>query len=172
MAKSQIPVYPFAGLGLEKALGGMIIKSPIVKLQKNVTPVSKYGCISCPKKVFASKHELKKHLRTHSFPCNVCGKTFESTTDLQLHATAHLIGKVLSCLSCQYSTSEKRDLRIHAKRFRHEICDDRCSFTLDSMENCKRKHKTQVEIPQCKACNKKFGSFTALEEHQANQCKY
>ena len=138
----------------EKA-GCNSIKSS-TKLQKQ------HQCNVCTK-MFSLKHQLKRHLLTHSrnrmFTCDECGRAYKSQSSLRKHQIAH--GQSgFKCEICHKQFYSIKGLKKHGKM--HE------AITLQpppSEEFQSAAHLAQLMQFKCPICNIFFSTNTGLQEH-------
>ena len=76
-------------------------------------------CHLCDKTLRCNK-VYKEHLKTHYEPkleCNICGKMFVQTRDLNRHQkTVYYKDKKYQCIHCEYSTERLYNLNRHVDK--------------------------------------------------------
>ncbi|XP_072321522.1 uncharacterized protein [Eucyclogobius newberryi] len=104
------------------------------------------------------------------FPCELCGETLTSITNLQIHQRLHAGKKIHSCTFCGKSFLAKFKLREHERVHTGEkpyTCDT-CGSTFTHSSNL-RVHQivhTDARPNVCQNCGKTYKSKTALKRHQ------
>ncbi|GIY61572.1 hypothetical protein CDAR_232221, partial [Caerostris darwini] len=97
---------------------------PAYKLQKIVKPSTTehprnkgFSCNVCGKR-FQTRTDLERHILIHNekkpFSCDICGKKFSRKDALSKHASVHTGKEPFSCEVCSKTFSQKYALRHHA----------------------------------------------------------
>ena len=108
---------------------------------------SKMNCIECSLE-FNHTHSLQSHMvSVHgyapSFPCNLCGKSFNNQGDCKKHEHGCISKRnkeVFQCSMCEYTTQTKRALQDH------ERAHDRTKNHRCSVEGCEAIFYFQSEL--------------------------
>ncbi|XP_053733225.1 zinc finger protein 142 isoform X1 [Synchiropus splendidus] len=137
---------------------------------------------SCPHCPFTTRRRyvLENHKTLHTglgrLRCDLCDKTFRTTTLLSKHKLRiHEKRPTLQCSLCEYSayTSfdlKRHELRCHTGELRH-VCA-RCKAGFSSQfalrNHCNRAHQPQT-IFSCKQCDYICNTEEALKNHQQHK---
>ena len=81
-----------------------------------------FECIDCGK-IFKSILHLRSHSRIHKDPkflCDICAKGFCTKTKLREHRMIHTGEKPFKCVTCDYSSTQRGNLRLHMKTHERE----------------------------------------------------
>ena len=103
--------------------------------------------------------------------CNLCEKTFESTTNLKIHEqTVHDHNIHFSCRYCAESKtfSKQRALQSHYKSFHKEKFYLSCNHCEKSfmMQRTLDKHMKSSHYFECDSCNETFTKLDQLSNHK------
>ncbi len=85
------------------------------------------------------QHLHSEHPDSQSYPCDICGSTFNTTKDLSCHRSLVHHNLLVSCHFCPYKATS------HARMHRHV--------------------HTHSKGEQCQLCKKTFSSMKALSRH-------
>ena len=113
-------------------------------------------CVDCGK-VFKSMLHLRSHSRIHmdrKFLCDICAKSFSTKTKLRTHRMTHTGEKPYKCGSCDYSSAQRGNLRLHMKTHEREY-----KLTLE-----KRPYK-------CQKCDYTVNRITYFLQHMKSHDK-
>ncbi|XP_076826274.1 zinc finger protein 1035 [Brachyhypopomus gauderio] len=169
--------------GDEKPSGTRINKK-IKVLNTDVNQDKIYTCPICPES-FSQALELANHLSVHSHMCNVCNKTFASKQQLEEHEQCHLSA------ATQYECTECGNSFLGSDAFRKHHCahqkrlfsgkhpsgpslspphKKRASGASFEIINNEEDEEEEVDVGEdfynCAVCNKRFSSYSSLQEHQ------
>merc|ERR1712179_467254 len=81
------------------------------------------------KYVFGKTDKLRRHMNVHKnekekpFKCDVCEKTFSSSSGLKTHKLFHS-GELLKCEFCEYTNVQKGNLKTHRMKVHREELDN------------------------------------------------
>ncbi|XP_071315958.1 uncharacterized protein [Trachinotus anak] len=118
-----------------------------------------------------SAEQLRSHLQSHqkTHSCNICGKSFLSTSGLNGHIARHKGEKPYKCKICPKAFTEKSTLNNHMwvhtvdKPYRCDICQ-MSSVSKVKMRIHRLKH-TGEKPYSCSMCTKPFCSLGTLSQH-------
>ena len=125
--------------------------------------------------VFALKHALRQHLKTHSlerpYLCSQCNKGFRTKAFLLSHMESHRTDKPFSCDICQKQFKRAKCLQNHIGRnictgIRPYICEV-CNKSF-MYPRFLKKHRCIITPPkvfECETCGKRFTRRFRLTEH-------
>ena len=117
------------------------VKKHIMKTHSRPRKEKLFGCDSCEKK-FPTKHEAEIHLRfRHGNPekkysCGDCNKKFLHNGELKMHQKGvHLKIRDFHCLFCDFSFSQKCNLKTHMIKMHTEEYYDQVKVELEEAGN-------------------------------------
>src|SRR5277367_5798029 len=108
----------------------------------------------------ATGDEKRSNKREKKYPCDTCGKRFQSPSHLKIHERSHTGGKPFKCSDCGKRFSHKSNLTQHLRIHTGE--------TPYQCGHCPKKFKTSYELRQherihsgekpheCPECGKRF----------------
>ena len=114
----------------------------------------------------------KKPEPKEQFPCDVCGKTFNSQGSLSRHKSIHFTGDYkYSCDICNKSFSSEYNMGVH-KSIKHKIPQFNCEICgkiFEDKETLARHETTHASEFKhtCDVCNKTFSSQYNMEVHKS-----
>uniref|UniRef100_UPI00398E7772 zinc finger and BTB domain-containing protein 40 isoform X2 n=1 Tax=Pristiophorus japonicus TaxID=55135 RepID=UPI00398E7772 len=115
-----------------------------------------YDCQKC-RMSFPTLEEHKKHIQEvhppEYNPCNICGKNFNAPSFLERHMVTHIGGKPYNCEICDKAYQQLSGLWYHNRTHHPDIF---------AAQNHRSPKFTSLV---CSACEKSFGSITALNKH-------
>ncbi|XP_067873669.1 zinc finger and BTB domain-containing protein 40 isoform X3 [Heterodontus francisci] len=115
-----------------------------------------YDCQKC-RMSFPTLEEHKKHIQEvhppEYNPCDICGKNFSAPSLLERHMVTHIGGKPYNCEICDKAYQQLSGLWYHNRTHHPDI--------FAAQNHRSPKFATLV----CSACEKSFGSTTALNKH-------
>ncbi|XP_070497569.1 transcription factor grauzone-like [Chironomus tepperi] len=137
------------------------------------------GYLICCDKKFKQRNRLVDHMNTHfnvSYPCHICGKTFDAKSYLTRHMAYHDDLKLFECDHCGKKFSKKFLVRNHilsTHRYEnitptYECLVDGCSKVFVNEARLKHHMKythSKTDQEMCEICSKTFKTKAAVEEH-------
>ncbi|KAJ4425580.1 hypothetical protein ANN_27775 [Periplaneta americana] len=128
---------------------------------------------NCINQVFGTPQSLKLNFHTDTMrkplKCDVCGKCFRSSCDLNGHSLVHKDERTFKCEECgkcfPHYQHLKKHLRIHSavRPFKCEVCG-KC-FTGSYNLNRHRHFHTGERPLKCVVCGKGFSEMATLKTH-------
>ena len=143
------------------------------KPKKTKEPKKPQNVCEICEKVFRRKDYYQKHKAFHegkTYACKFCGKTFSSTSKVNVHEKIHTGEKPYSCVICAKSFREKGKLKKHESVHSGEkvhsckICAKKFR-EIRSMKLCEMRHTQEKKKYPCKICNKMFSCLKNLGAH-------
>ena len=127
-------------------------KTHVHKENKAQKGIRNHKCDECEKIIVGYPSTLKSHkVFVHGdnpvHKCDVCGKTFKRTGDLNVHVKNHDKGPQFECKYCKKKMSKKTNLMRHQEKF------------------CSSLDKSNLQY-QCTECPKKFFSERGRDRHE------
>uniref|UniRef100_A0A3B4WVV7 C2H2-type domain-containing protein n=1 Tax=Seriola lalandi dorsalis TaxID=1841481 RepID=A0A3B4WVV7_SERLL len=113
---------------------------------------------------------LQSHQKTHS--CNICGKSFLSTSGYNGHIALHKGEKPHKCKICHKAFTQRGTLVNHMwvhtanKPHKCDICQISC-VSKTKLESHRVKH-TGESLYSCSTCSKPFRSLQTLSQHMVS----
>ncbi|XP_055607565.1 zinc finger protein 436-like isoform X2 [Uranotaenia lowii] len=155
--------------------------------QLSVYKVKDHGCDKCSAR-FTFRGSLLSHLKTHAdrtYVCEICLKSFFTSSTLQSHRLLHTHDKKFKCTepNCTKSFLRKADMHIHLVSHSDErpyVCEI-CSSRFKSKAHLVHHGKvhTKAKPYKCDRCERAFGTYSARKFHQLShdgihpyKCKY
>lgn len=148
-------------------------ETPATKRQKPTLPPEGYVCLFCGV-VFSHKPWFDLHMDGHivkSFPCKVCGQTFQQKKDLRKHVLTEHDGASSDYRFVQENFM-KQPTVLSNERFKCQVCHQ--SFACDSALEEHEKSRELGGCFQCSRCGERFEKKWHLHVHQhsAPQCTW
>ncbi|XP_070496059.1 zinc finger protein OZF-like [Chironomus tepperi] len=138
------------------------------------------GYLMCCNRKFRQRCRLVEHVNTHynySYPCPICGKTFDSKSYLSKHLACHETIKEYKCDHCPKSFAKKFQVRNHLLSV--HIFDNVEAIFECPIQDCFKKFVNQARLKHhidythaatnmeiCEICSKTFKTKSAIEEHK------
>ena len=149
-------------------------------------PASLLACYVCRKSNFESRDALVDHIKeshpeeavvnddceggAEALTCEVCVKTFSSSSTLNKHKRYHMVSKKYKCHACNVCFKQKSHLANHLimhtkdKRFMCKLCSTLFGRISDLRCHVKTVHNAEKTFP-CTYCSKKFKTVKILNKH-------
>lgn len=145
--------------------------------------VHQRSCIDGPKRIdcnlcskqYDTLRQFEAHLRKEHgvemiHECEVCGKTFKTSTGLSLHRKRHS-ERHFQCTLCPKNYINRTELKVHTERIHTKKCKVICStcnasFTSISTLRFHENKEHFKKMYKCNYCNYKCSTTTWLKIHQ------
>ncbi|CAH3116269.1 unnamed protein product, partial [Porites lobata] len=123
-----------------------------------------YKTSTCSQQVQCSKSGIKREKAGTEYHCDICGKTFDRSDNLNTQSSIHTGEKPFECTRCYKTCSDKSALNQKAGTEYH--CDI-CGKTFDRSDNLNTQSSIHTgEKPfECTRCYKTCSDKSALNRH-------
>lgn len=138
------------------------------------------GYLICCDRKFKQRCRLVEHVNTHyhvTYPCEICGKSFDSKSYLSKHLACHETIREYKCDMCHKDFAKKFQVRNHLLSV--HVYENVEPLLECPLENCFKKFVNQArlkhhidythnnqEMEICEICTRQFKSKNAVEEHK------
>ncbi len=143
------------------------------------TQEKKFSCHQCDYKAknpfFLAKHKNRVHNRNYSHVCDLCGKSFITKFEMQIHVrrTHFADRKDFICEECGQGYADSQSLNKH-KRSEHPtffmctLCEKICTKARDLKHHLHFEHSVVSSnklVPICPLCRQECSSIVAFNDH-------